>query len=488
MNFALDAMSKALRRWTTPQPKVTGRFLPRVETELELMDEIGSGRYGVVRHGIWKQQRDEKIAVKVVPKSRLTIRELENEIKCLAKVAGHKNVMQMIDAFEDKTHAYLLTPYYSGGELFDRIVTQRVFTEQDASKNLSHLLSAIAHCHSRNVVHRDVKPENLLYASPAPEAELVLVDFGMSREFDPKTDRPMNLQCGSPSYVAPEVLARSYSQKCDVWSCGIILHILLVGRTPFGNGTDDEILNRVEQFDQADLDGEDWAAISFEAKDLLARLLEKDPSKRPSPLEALKHPWIADCAEIPFTLNRQQVLSSALDNMREFNKHRRLKRAAIRVIAELARDEESARRFSALLSSLQRDDKGRIKLSDLAEIMPAAVKGLRVSSAGTVDPSEVIAAALAKSIYLDEQYLLAAFQRFDVDGDGVINKQELALALGKDPKVDQELVMEAMRHADKDGNGLITFEEFASVVREKAETDLIRKRETTLNVAGRARF
>lgn len=497
MNFALNAVSRALRAWTTPQPKVTSRFVPRVEAELELMEELGSGRYGIVRVGRRKLgPPDERIAVKIVPKARGSMRELENEIKCLSKVAGHKNVMQLLDAFEDKTHAYLLTPMYSGGELFDRIVSQRIFTEADASRNMSHLLSAIAHCHARSVVHRDVKPENLLYSNPNPNAELVLVDFGMAREFSHSEDKCMSLQCGSPSYVAPEVLARSYDEKCDVWSCGIIMHILLVGRTPFGNGADDEILSRVEQFDPSldlALEEEDWQDVSKEAKDLLSALLERDPEKRLSPLQALNHPWIVnnikteDEVSSVSPASRQLVLRNALENMREFNKHRRLKRAAIRVIAALARDEDSAKRFTSLLSTLERDAKGRIKLSDLAEIVPSqATEGLRVSSGGMVDPNEVLAAALAQSIYLDEHYLLAAFKKFDVSGDGRIDKQELAQALGKDPNVDQELVMEAMRHADKDGNGYITFEEFVSVVRERAGPEMIKKRETTMGF-GRTR-
>jgi calcium-dependent protein kinase len=471
-----------IRSWFTPKPKVTKRFVHQLENEIILHEELGSGRYGIVRVGTRPgDPTNRRLAVKCVPKSRSTIHELANEIKCLEKVSGHPNCMQIIDSFEDKTQCYIITPLYSGGELFDRIVTQRVFTERDASKNMLDLLSAISHLHSKSIVHRDVKPENLLYSSADPsKADLVLVDFGMSREFE--AEKWMDLQCGSPSYVAPEVLARRYNEQCDIWSCGIILHILLVGKTPFGNGTDDEILSKVENFNSLDVESKEFEHISVQAKDLLCGLLNKNLKQRLSPQKALAHPWFSmehDYSAI--------LLNSALENMKEFNKYRRLKRAAIRVIAELARDEESAKNLSSLMANLERDSKGRVKLADLATIIsiPMDGGGIRVSSTGMVDPKEIIASALAKSIYLDEEYLLRAFKRFDVSGDGKIDKQELAQALGKDPKLDQDLVLDAMKHADKDGNGYITFEEFANVVREQsstAATDTIKKREKTLNV------
>ena len=482
MNQIASYVGQALKSFTGSRPKVTSRLVSLASNEVDLYQELGSGRYGIVRMGKLRNGKiKQNIAVKVVPKYRATISELKNEIDCLSKVRGHKNVMNLIDAFEDNTHVYVLTPLYSGGELFDRIVTQRIFTEVDARRNMYQLLSAIAHCHSKSIVHRDVKPENLLYSSQDPEAELVLVDFGMSREFHPETDKPMNLQCGSPSYVAPEVLLKTYDEKCDLWSCGVILHILLVGKTPFGDGTEDEILERVECFAKLDMSGPEWSKISNEAKDLLLRLLTLEPQNRCTPQQALNHSWML--MDEKAVEEKGGFLFGAQQNMKEFNRHRRLKRAAIRVIAELARDEESAQRFSQYLSKLKRDEHGRVKLSDLANIMPNqekfAFEGLRVYDAGMVDPKELIASALAKSIYLDEHYLLAAFKKFDISGDGFLDKHELALALGKDPKLDKELVNEAFLHADKDGSGKISFEEFADVIRE-GSTHLLKKRELTI--------
>ena len=481
MPFA--AVRKFFQSYFVPQPKVTKRLVQSISEELELKEEIGSGRFGIVRVGIRKNHENEKIAVKSVPKTKGTLRELENEIRCLGKVSGHRNVMHLIDAFEDKTHAHILTPLYSGGELFDRIVRQRTFTELDAAKSMTDLLSALSFCHSKSVVHRDVKPENLLYMDRSKEAPLVLVDFGMAREFEMNQEaNTMSLQCGSPSYVAPEVLERHYNEKCDTWSCGIILHILLVGKTPFGNGTDEEILSRVERFKEVNFNARDWDSISNEAKDLLSELLTRNPARRPSPQRALEFDWIRN-QHVIATTKPPQILSSALENMREFNKHRRLKRAAIRVIAELVRGEdvETVQNFVKVISSLPRDETGKINLADLADIMLPIPPGLRVSDSGMVDPKELLASALEESVYRDEQYLLQAFKKFDVSGDGMIDKQELAVALGKDPKVDQDLVMDAMMHADKDGNGFITFEEFANVVRERTgNSEQVKKREATL--------
>lgn len=395
--------------------------------------------------------------------------------------------MQLLDSFEDRRNVYLLTPFYSGGELFDRIVERGAFTEMDAKRCMLDLLSALHHCHSKQIVHRDVKPENLLFNSQTDD--LVLVDFGMSREFkNPKQDKFLDLQCGSPSYVAPEVLSRRYNEKCDLWSVGVILHILLVGYTPFGHGSDDQIMRKVEKFNGVDMDREEWSKISMEGKSLVEALLQVDHWTRLDARQALDHPWMLNVREDHIhTPPVPAVLLKTLENIKEFNRSRRLKKATIRVIAEIVRDSEDANTFGDLLSKLPRDDRGYVKLTDLASILPKGTDlnqyDMQVTKSGYVDIEEIIDSALEASVYLDDRYLMEAFQRFDYKGDGRLDKNELANALGKDLKLDMDMdiVMEAMRHADKDGSGYISFEEFASFMRESGSSNArIKKRERTI--------
>jgi calcium-dependent protein kinase len=221
------------------------------------------------------------LILQAIPKSRAVLPDLKNELRVLELLQSRgkcRNIMELLDSFEDRNSVYVVTPLYTGGELFDRISHQRVFTEADASRHMLDLLTGILHCHEHKVTHRDVKPENLLFSDKSSEAHLLLIDFGMSRIVETPQEE-LQLQCGSPSYVSPEVLQRNYTMKTDLWSCGVILHILLCGGTPFGNGTDEEILSRVEHFHPDvflnSLEQPEWANVSKQAKDLCVRLLTK---------------------------------------------------------------------------------------------------------------------------------------------------------------------------------------------------------------------
>lgn len=493
--------TQALRSFVGPKPKVTKRLVSRVDTEVQLFEELGSGRFGVCRRGILRNSPTattaEPVAVKSIIKSRASMHDMRNELQVLERLknAGEcNNIIHLLDAFEDKSSVFMVTPLYSGGELFDRISQQRTFTEADASQHMLDLLNAIRFCHENNIVHRDVKPENLLFANKA-EPNLVLVDFGMSRICEDKEEE-MELQCGSPSYVAPEVLNRNYTMKCDLWSCGIILHILLVGGTPFGNGTDEEILTRVEHFNNDvflhTLEQPEWANVSVEAKALCASLLTKDANMRPNAQQ---------CYDMVLKWNkvskaRQPVLltlGGVIDNLKQFNSMRRLKKATIHFIAEMIRNSSSAERekqaeamqLAHAISELKLQ--GRVKMSTLAEKLnlPGLASTTSSAAAGeqTVDVKDLVASALTKSVLLDEEYLLAAFKKFDVTGDGLLDCNDLAHALGKDPHLDKELVMEAMRHADTDKDGMISYDEFANSLRERSFTsETLKKRELTFTV------
>jgi len=208
----------------------------------------------------------------------------------LESLGHHRNVLQLLDSFETPTHWHMVTPMYEGGELFDRIVEMGSFQERDAAECAEQMLQALIYTHSKNICHRDVKPENLLFASHAQNAPLVLIDFGMARQFKPGVTPLMSTLCGSMSYVAPEVLDRRYSHMCDAWSAGVVLHIMLSGRTPFGDGTEDEILANVKTA-KLDYMHPAWNNVSQEAKDVTFGLLERDPKKRLTPEQALKRIW-----------------------------------------------------------------------------------------------------------------------------------------------------------------------------------------------------
>nr|3DXN_A Chain A, Calmodulin-like domain protein kinase isoform 3 [Toxoplasma gondii] len=253
--------------------------------------KLGSGAYGEVLLCKDKLTGAER-AIKIIKKSSVTTTSnsgaLLDEVAVL-KQLDHPNIMKLYEFFEDKRNYYLVMEVYRGGELFDEIILRQKFSEVDAAVIMKQVLSGTTYLHKHNIVHRDLKPENLLLESKSRDALIKIVDFGLSAHFE--VGGKMKERLGTAYYIAPEVLRKKYDEKCDVWSCGVILYILLCGYPPFGGQTDQEILKRVEK-GKFSFDPPDWTQVSDEAKQLVKLMLTYEPSKRISAEEALNHPWI----------------------------------------------------------------------------------------------------------------------------------------------------------------------------------------------------
>uniref|UniRef100_A0A9J8ANY3 Calcium/calmodulin-dependent protein kinase 1Db n=1 Tax=Cyprinus carpio carpio TaxID=630221 RepID=A0A9J8ANY3_CYPCA len=204
----------------------------------------------------------------------------------------HENIVALEDIYESPTHLYLIMQLVSGGELFDRIVERGFYTEQDASALIKQVVDAVNYLHSLGIVHRDLKPENLLYYNPHEESKIMISDFGLSKMEGAANDI-MSTACGTPGYVAPEVLAQKpYSKAVDCWSIGVIAYILLCGYPPFYDENDSKLFEQILRAEY-EFDSPYWDDISDSAKDFIRNLMQKDPEKRLTCEEALRHPWIA---------------------------------------------------------------------------------------------------------------------------------------------------------------------------------------------------
>uniref|UniRef100_A0AAG5CT25 non-specific serine/threonine protein kinase n=1 Tax=Anopheles atroparvus TaxID=41427 RepID=A0AAG5CT25_ANOAO len=266
--------------------------------EYSLMQELGRGTFSICRmceHRTTKKH----YAVKIIDKSYHDCRE---EVEILLRYGNHPNIVTLYGVHEDASYVYLVMELLKGGELLDRILAIHYMTEQEASAVLRTVVSAVAYLHEHGVVHRDLKPSNLLYASVnhTPES-LKLCDLGFAKQL--RADNGLLMTpCYTANFVAPEVLKKQgYDLACDIWSLGVLLYIMLDGKTPFAstpNDSPDMILARIGS-GKVDLETGKWPTISEEVKELLRQMLHIVPSRRPTAAQILRHPWLSRCAPRP---------------------------------------------------------------------------------------------------------------------------------------------------------------------------------------------
>jgi len=276
-------------------------------------DALGSGSFSIVKKGRNKKTGKE-YAIKCIQKKYIKLHLLEREIKIMKKLK-HPHILPLIEVFENKDYIFLVLELVTGGELFDRIVERGNYTERDASNIVKQILQAVQYLHSEGVVHRDLKPENLLCSDDTSgNIHIYVADFGLSRLFN--EDEQLTTYCGSPEYVAPEVLACApYEKAVDLWSVGVITYILLTGFLPFYDKNHALLFEKIQN---VEYNWDDCPEVSPAAKHFIQHLLVKDPKKRYTADAALQHPWVKGEGALKLNLR-----PSFHDLMKEYNQSRK---------------------------------------------------------------------------------------------------------------------------------------------------------------------
>uniref|UniRef100_A0A3Q1H8R0 calcium/calmodulin-dependent protein kinase n=1 Tax=Anabas testudineus TaxID=64144 RepID=A0A3Q1H8R0_ANATE len=283
------------------------------------------GAFSVVRRCV-KKSSGQEYAAKIINTKKLSARDhqkLEREAR-ICRLLKHPNIVRLHDSISEEGFHYLVFDLVTGGELFEDIVAREYYSEADASHCISQILESVNHIHQHDIVHRDLKPENLLLASKMKGAAVKLADFGLAIEVQGDQQAWFGF-AGTPGYLSPEVLRKDpYGKPVDIWACGVILYILLVGYPPFWDEDQHKLYQQIKA-GAYDFPSPEWDTVTPEAKNLINQMLTINPAKRITAEQALKHPWVCHRSTVASMMHRQETVEC----LRKFNARRKLKGAIL---------------------------------------------------------------------------------------------------------------------------------------------------------------
>lgn len=439
-----------------------------IENDYIIGEECGSGAFATVRK-VKSKTNGQIRALKSIKKTKgHDSARMYLEVEILKKLI-HPNIMQIFEFYEDKKTFYIISEICEGGELFAQIVDKGSFNEKDAAHIIKQILSAVNYIHSNNIVHRDLKPENILLDMNNNDV-IKIIDWGTARFFE--KNKKMNKISGTPYYIAPEVLNEKYDEKCDVWSCGVIMYILLCGYPPFNGDSDNDILNRIREGNFV-YPEEEWADVSKDAKDLINKMLKKNPEERLSAADALKHKWV--------TGNNQSKIDAkfstkCLDNMKKFHAERKLQQAALTYIVNHLLNKEEKNELMELFESFDKNGDGVLSKEEIYEgyrqtmdekeakaEVDRIMSEIDIDKSGTIDYNEFLMAATSRQKVLNDQKLEQTFKMFDKDGNGSISLDEIRSIIGNS-FTDQKVLESIVKECDTNGDGEISMSEFKEMM------------------------
>ena len=450
--------------------KFVGKMGGKLEDKYEIMKEIGSG--GFSRCLLVKNKTTGLLfACKELTKKNVSDYEgLMREVNLMITL-DHPNIIKLYEVYENDSSIYLIMELCTGGELFDRIVENtekgKQFTEKQAANLFRQMMSAINYCHKNGIVHRDLKPENLLYLTKDEDSPIKVIDFGMSKRFDSK--QYMSEKVGTAYYISPEVLQGKYDEKCDIWSAGVILYIIICGYPCFNGDDDDEIFAAIQRGKIA-FPSPEWDDISEDVRVLIKKMC-CSPDKRLTAEQVLNETWVKDNAPN----STKTLLPIKPDGFKNYAKSNKLRKAVLTYIASRLSEEE-IKKIKEVFQSIDTDNNGKLSLEEMKkavaltkmkiEFNEEIFKSIDTDNSGNIEYTEFISACIEKKIYLNEEKLKDAFKLFDADGSGKISRAEIekVLHIGKQSK-EIDAIM-AKHDTNKDGE--IDFQEFLSMMKELA--------------------
>ncbi|XP_064970392.1 calcium-dependent protein kinase 2 isoform X2 [Musa acuminata AAA Group] len=477
---------------------ILGKPFADVRSLYSLGKELGRGQFGVT-YLCTETATGAQYACKSVSKRKLATKsdreDIKREIQIMQHLTGQANIVEFKGAYEDRNSVNLVMELCAGGELFDRIIAKGHYSERAAAAICRAIVNVVNICHFMGVMHRDLKPENFLLATNEEDAMLKATDFGLSVFIE--EGKVYKDIVGSAYYIAPEVLKQRYGKEIDIWSAGVILYILLSGVPPFWAETERGIFDAILK-GEIDFESAPWPSISSSAKDLVMKMLKQDPKKRITAAQVLRpclvefsihliplvffaangrigfseHPWMVEGGEA----SDNPIDSAVLSRMKQFRAMNKMKKMALKVIAENLSEEE-IKGLKQMFTNMDTDKSGTITYDELktglarlgSKLSEAEIKQLMdaadVDGNGSIDYIEFITATMHRHKLEREEHLYRAFQYFDKDRSGFITREELESAMKQHGVGDADTIKEIISEVDADHDGRINYEEFCSMMR-----------------------
>ena len=446
----------------------------------EILSKLGSGSFGSV-YLARNKYTNEKVAMKQIKKSSanlLSDGEITDEIEIL-KNLDHPDIVRIIESFNTKNSYILITEYCEGGELFDQVKNQ--LSETQIAVIFKQILSGLAYLHSNNIVHRDLKLENILIHEKEKSKttgedlfNIKIIDFGTARIFD-KNKNPQSI-VGSSYYIAPEVLRQKYNKECDLWSVGVILYMFIVGHAPFDGCDDEEITTNIQRGVYRKNDRR-WIKASKEVKDLIQKLLTYRPSQRLSAIQALNHPWfkITDSNILYDNVPKNDIIT-CIKNLLTYNINNKLEELFLAYIIHNIPRNKEAKSAIKLFKLVNENKDGKLQKNELKKTLLNFVteafltqndfdekfEMMDGNNKGYINYEEFLRACLDRKKILNEKILHYCFNYFDSEGCGFIKKNKMKRIFGN--RIDNFLFQSIFDDIDLDKDGKINFDDFKKLL------------------------
>ena len=446
--------------------------LGNISDKYEVVKLLGTGTFGKVaevRNKISKQI----FACKEIAKKRIVdINKLKTEIAIMIK-ADHPNIIKLYEIYQDNFHIDLIMEECKGGELFERIIRNiekhKNYSEKTAAKIFKQLISAIAYCHSQGICHRDLKPENILFLSEEEDSPIKVIDFGLSKifgEYNNIINNEMTSIVGTAYYVSPEVLQGKYNEKCDIWSAGVILYIMLNGEPPFNGSNDNEIYRCISQM-KFSFPESKWKNISEDAKDLIKKMICA-PERRFNAQQVLNHVWIKKNAPH----SKGNIINLNLKHLKKYINTSKIQKAVLIFIASRLHENE-VNHLKQTFEEIDLNKDGTLTFDELKTCLSKVIdddgsfetlfNAFDTDNNGKVAYTEFLAGLIEENIYMKQEKLLDAFKLFDFDNDGKISKKEVISVL-KGLNIDDNNLKESIHLFDTNGDNLLDYKEFVEMM------------------------